>query len=271
MQSLADPATFRSTCATVFQRIIDTVPSTVALSEPILPIEVKPRIQQFYLQDKSTLHLEGNIRVRTTERRVPDDVKMEYSDSTGQHCDNCTITASKATFQGGTGSGFDDSFYFYEFNTNLAVGAISKFNIHFTADSDETHTNNGLGFPLDTAILHQYPNSCLEQKDDGNGNWNLTVVAAVRKDRTNLPTWFEVTVKRSTQGISLPKLDIQKVEMAQWKDAGDDEYVLYAGSFALPISSWSTSYDLYNGEGDDIASVVNVRTGDSGSCTDWTA
>ncbi|KAL0071301.1 hypothetical protein AAF712_001867 [Marasmius tenuissimus] len=271
MQSLADPDTFRSTCATVFERIIDTVPSAVTLSEPITPIEVKPRIQQFYLQDQSTLQLEGNIRVRTTERQAPDEAKMEYFDSNGNHCDTCTITAPIARFQGGMGIGFGEQFQFYEFNTNVAVGAISKFNVHFTANSDETHTNNGLGFPLETAILNQSPNSCLEQKDDGNGNWNLTAVAAVRNDRTNLPTWFEVTVKRFTEGIALPKLDIQKIEMARWKDAGSDsEYTLYSGSFPLPIDSWSTAYDLYNGEGDDVASVVNINSG-QGACNDWTA
>ena len=55
--------------------------------------------------------------------------------------------------------------------------------------------------------------------------------------------------------------------MTQWKDAGDDEYMLYAGSFALPISSWQTGYDLYNGQGDDVVSVVNIVTGGlKGTC-----
>ncbi|KAL0579191.1 hypothetical protein V5O48_002813 [Marasmius crinis-equi] len=273
MQSLANPATFQSTCASVFQRMVETVPATVNLSETIAPIDVKPTISRLYLKDQTAVHFEGYIRVRMTDRKTEAPVvQMPYVDSTGAHCDDCTIAAQPATFQGGMGFGFDDSFKFYDFSTDLQPGSISRFNIQFTADADETHTNNDLGYPVDKGIFHQFPNSCLIQKDDENGNWNLTTVAAVRNDRAGLPTWMEVGVKRFTDGIVSPKLDVQKVEMTKWKEAGSSGFTLYSANFALPIASWSTTYDLFNGEGDDQASVLNVRTTEAmGTCNDWVA
>ncbi|CAG9944758.1 unnamed protein product, partial [Clonostachys rosea f. rosea IK726] len=62
-----DNAEFEKTCAKVFERMIDTVPSTVELSQPIEPIDIKPYITDLYLNDNGKLVFSGRIRIRTTE------------------------------------------------------------------------------------------------------------------------------------------------------------------------------------------------------------
>uniref|UniRef100_A0A0W0FT06 Uncharacterized protein n=1 Tax=Moniliophthora roreri TaxID=221103 RepID=A0A0W0FT06_MONRR len=44
MSKLSDPDMFQQTCASIFQRMIDTVPSTVNLSSPVEPIDDNPEI-----------------------------------------------------------------------------------------------------------------------------------------------------------------------------------------------------------------------------------
>jgi hypothetical protein len=280
MLALADPATFRTTCSSIFERMIDTVPSSVTLTDVITPIDIKPAGLKVYLQNDTALHLEGAIRVRITERTEPQSVSLPYLDGDGKSCETCTISTRPATFQGGLASGYDDSFkvctrfstshfytlltrhsiQFYELSTDLPLNSsISSFTVEF---SGETHDNNGSGgFPINTKLLHQPKQSCLVQKTDSNGNWNLTAVAAVRDDRASLPTYFEIAVKKFTPGIVGSRLDVQKVEMSQWKQAGESGFTLFSGSFAIPPESWSTSYDLVNGEGDDKVEVALIKTG----------
>ncbi|KAK7041406.1 hypothetical protein VNI00_009272 [Paramarasmius palmivorus] len=269
MLALADPATFRTTCSSIFERMINTVPSSVTLTDIITPIDIKPAGLKVYLQNNTALHLEGAIRVRTTERTPPQSVSLPYLDQDGKSCETCTISTRPATFQGGSASGYDDSFKFYELSTDLPLNSsISSFTVEF---SGETHDNNGSGgFPINTRLLHQPKQSCLVQKTDSNGNWNLTAVAAVRDDRASLPTHFEIAVKKFTPGIVGSRLDVQKVEMSQWKKAGESGFTLFSGSFAIPPESWSTSYDVVNGEGDDKVEVALIKTGSLPSeCADW--
>ncbi|KAI3601356.1 wsc domain containing protein [Moniliophthora roreri] len=153
MQSLADPSTFRTSCASILERMINTVPASVTLTDVITPIDIKPSALQVYLANATAIHLEGAIRVRITERTPPDSVSMPYIDHNGNSCDTCTISTRPAIFQGGSGTGYDDSFKFYEFSTSLPIEtSISTFNVAFAG---ENHDNSGGGFPIRTEILHQ--------------------------------------------------------------------------------------------------------------------
>ena len=112
VNAMTDPAIFRSTCQTVLQKMIDTVPSSVTLSAPIQPYSVKPVNMQLTLNaGASTMQLSGLIRVRTTA--LGDDsvssVAVTFKDrSGGDNCGSagCTFTASLL----GASTGFDDTF-----------------------------------------------------------------------------------------------------------------------------------------------------------------
>ncbi len=112
VQALADPAEFGRICQTIFQKMIDTVPSSVTLSAPIQPYFVKPVKMQLTLNaGASTMQLSGLIRVRTTKLGgdFVSSVAIKFKDrSGGNNCGSagCTFTASLL----GASSGFDDTF-----------------------------------------------------------------------------------------------------------------------------------------------------------------
>jgi hypothetical protein len=62
----ADNAHFLNRCEELLGRMIDTVPSTVQLTEPISPIPVKPLDVQLILGEDGQLRLSGSLRVSTS-------------------------------------------------------------------------------------------------------------------------------------------------------------------------------------------------------------
>lgn len=110
IRTMADPATFRSTCRVMLQKMIDLVPGGVVLTTPIAPYDVKPNGMQLTLLDGgSQISFTGEIRVRTTTRAASqiDSVQLVYKDRTGGNgCGGCTF----GTTVKGTAAGFDDSF-----------------------------------------------------------------------------------------------------------------------------------------------------------------
>lgn len=110
MASLSIPTTFANTCATMLQKMIEVVPSGVALTDTIVPYEVKPyALQLTLLSGGAKLSFGGEIRVRTTNRPASQiaSVQLVYKDrSGGSTCGSCTIS----TVTAGTASGFDDTF-----------------------------------------------------------------------------------------------------------------------------------------------------------------
>lgn len=112
VKAMAGATEFNSICATVLQKMIDTVPAGVVLSDPIQPYSVKPVDMQLALNSgATTMQLTGFIRVRTTD--MGDDsvssLTLNYKDrSGGNNCGSGTCQYS-ATLLGAT-QGFDDQF-----------------------------------------------------------------------------------------------------------------------------------------------------------------
>ncbi|KAA8646619.1 uncharacterized protein ATNIH1004_008052 [Aspergillus tanneri] len=133
IRTLTDPTTFRSTCASLLQQMIEVVPSGVVLTDPIVPYEVKPVHLQLSLLDfGENVQFSGQIR--------------------------------------GAAAGFDDTFAFYGFSTSLPVSlSISTFlvQIHFSNGVVELHDNNGFLYPVQDTIMLQSAQSCLADATDG--------------------------------------------------------------------------------------------------------
>jgi len=109
--AMSDPAVFQSTCTSLMQRMIDTVPATVSLTDPIQPYEVKPmNLQKTVSVDGEDITFSGALRVRTTVRPASDIalVQLLYIDRSGAAAGN--ISAPSATYQGGSANGFDEQF-----------------------------------------------------------------------------------------------------------------------------------------------------------------
>ena len=64
--SLLSPDNFHTKCGYIFQRMMDTVPADVTLSEPVVPKKWKIMTYHYELEPDGTLSISGNIRVRNS-------------------------------------------------------------------------------------------------------------------------------------------------------------------------------------------------------------
>jgi hypothetical protein len=112
VKAMADPQSFQDICRTVLQKMIEVVPTGVALSRPIEPYMVKPVDLRLSLEQAArSLRLGGNIRVRTTNLPAEEIVQMEilYKNRNGEYdCGkgSCVINSTIH----GSGYGLDDTF-----------------------------------------------------------------------------------------------------------------------------------------------------------------
>ncbi|KAK1227836.1 hypothetical protein PQX77_009149 [Marasmius sp. AFHP31] len=246
MQNLRDPAAFRTTCASILQRMIDTVPSTVTLTEPIQPVDVKPMALKLSITSASTIRFEGFIRIRMTQRQdpPPQTITIPYKDRNGVQCGTCTITATMSRFQGGQGLGFDDHFQFYEFATDIPhTTGISSFTVQYS--TEPLHTNGGNGFPIRSEILAQPLQSCVANLK------KMKIVAAVQNDRVQMPVHAVVNVKNYTPGVFGAVIERRKVALVS-TGTGVGEYTFFSGETEVSDRSVFTQYDLVSGgEGED--------------------
>jgi hypothetical protein len=222
ISAMQDPNTFSSVCQSLFQKMIEVVPKTVTLTDPVTPYEVKPYdVQLTLLAGGSKIKFSGDVRIRTTQRGSIAQVQLVYKDRTGAAVSTPIDTAIK-----GTASGFDDSFAFFGFSTELpASTSISSFNVAITAGgSTQTFDNNGNGFKVDDTVIFQSPQSCL----DGSGK--LTVVAAVRSGGST-PN-LQVVVKNPRPSPNpVPSLSTATAAMASQSAVGS--YQLYSAEYTF--------------------------------------
>ncbi|KAK7434867.1 hypothetical protein VKT23_019970 [Stygiomarasmius scandens] len=268
INALASQQTFASMCASVFKRMMETVPYSVTLSNPIEPYPIKPTTPKLTLTPGGNVTFDGSIRVRITDGDTSNldsmVLTMPYTDRDGNSRDSCTIQTTPARIQGGFGGGFRESFKFFEFSASPpASSSISNFKVNIQQpDSDlEVHDNNGVGFPLDDRIIPLEDQSCINGDSDSS-NWNMTIVAAVRDELADKPLALEVTVKTPRQGVIVPVLVKQTVQMEQWTAAAKTAgYTLFKGTYDIPIDSLSTSFNVVSGEGEGEVRKDFTKTG----------
>lgn len=243
ISTMADPATFQSTCQAMLQKMIEVVPGSVTLTDPIVPYDVKPVALQLTLQaGGSEIQFAGEIRVRTTSRPASQisSVQLVYKDRTGgSDCGTCQISATTK----GTAAGFDDTFSFYAFSARIpSQSSISAFNVLITLASGgtELYNNGGQGFPIQDSVMLQAPQSCVV----GNA---LTVTAAVRSPATSADLVLSLKVPR---GYITPDLQSQTVTMTKQSTVGP--YSIVVGTYTLDSSQVkNTKFDLVSGQASD--------------------
>ncbi|KAF2135579.1 uncharacterized protein K452DRAFT_313887 [Aplosporella prunicola CBS 121167] len=241
--AMVDPETFQSVCASMLQRMIDVVPTGVALTDPITPYEVKPNdLRLALISGGDTISFTGEIRVRTTSRSVSS-VQLVYKDRDGGNdCGSCLISTELK----GNAAGFDDSFAFYGFSAEiLSSSSISAFDVELTLSSGETEAfnNGGDSFPVQDEVLLQHSQSCLSTDS------SLHVVAAVRNS-VSATVNLDLTLKVPASGSVIPVLQAETVTMEKVSTIGP--YDLYTASYALdPTFSKSTRFGITAGSSVD--------------------
>lgn len=82
---------------------------------------------------------------------------------------------------------------FYAFSQHICSNtSISKFHVslELVDGSTELFDNNGMGYPVQNEVILQTHQSCLSNIIDGNGERNMTIVAAVSHLRCKIPRFI---------------------------------------------------------------------------------
>ncbi|KAK7213785.1 hypothetical protein V2G26_020963 [Clonostachys chloroleuca] len=262
----ADNAEFEKTCAKVFERMIDTVPSTVELSQPIEPIDIKPYITDLYLNDNGKLVFSGRIRVRTTEGatagRVASDLDVQVHHAVRNKRWSCARI--NTTYAGDARGLYGETFAWYEFHMELnATKGISKFNIETTVRSTGErilYDNGGDGYPVTDELLYQRPDSCVARQAV-NGTRAMQATVAVRKDRASLPLRLELARYTKMTGLVVREWEVETVlfENTEETRGEDGGWVIFQAPIGLKTASWLTWFDIVQ-EGDDGSRIEFLKT-----------
>ncbi|KAH6886825.1 heme peroxidase [Thelonectria olida] len=252
MTQLNDPNTFQKTCAMVFERLIDTVPSSVKLSEPIELVDVKPYIDKLEPTGTSRLAFEGRIRVRTSKSTGRDASTLRvFLNTLDRKGKRTRLEATGVRIKGGQSFGFfEEVFTWYEFATQVdAVAGLKAFDVQLKSGSSKEVVidNQGTGgFPVQDGLVYVKSKSCLTSTAV-EGNFTLTVEAAVRKDLVtsyNAPV-VQMAHKISQPGAILPRLSIQPALMAVSKGSSNSgNYAHYVAKIPISAKESSTSFDI---------------------------
>ncbi|KAJ0118814.1 hypothetical protein J7T55_013069 [Diaporthe amygdali] len=251
VKAMADPQSFQDVCQKVLQKMIEVVPETVTLSEPIEPYVVKPVDLRLTLEQAARhLQLSGNIRVKTTTLPAMeiDKVEILYRNRNGeQDCGpgSCLIAATAH----GSGYGLDDSFAFFPVDATIPVDTgISSFTLTLVlTNGTRLHfDNNGNSYPMQDAVLLLRRQTCLLQYTG-----KINVTAAVRNDRNDLPTNLTISYKVPRPG--LPVAGLHEITMAMNKGDCVGPYTLYNTNWTIPGGiSYSSRTDVSNGQGESL-------------------
>ncbi|EFX04208.1 L-ascorbate oxidase [Grosmannia clavigera kw1407] len=266
MNRLTDATTFQDTCLTMLERMINTVPSTVKLTDPLTPYPIKPANLVLKLSDNgANLTFSGQIRVLVTNR---DSTKIESLSLHYLARDGVTpgvINATAALYQSGFAGAFGDSFQFYEFETVLdASSSVSSFNVSIALKDGtvEEHNNNGGGFPVQSSILLQSSRTCYIANSTGS---YFKLVAAVHDSRKALPATVVTYVQNPRIGTKIPSLDAVNTSLAFVNSTG--AYDFFSATVSLGVDQVYLAYcDLVSGEGDAAESDLFHNMGNIKAC-----
>lgn len=192
---------YLSTCKPLLERMVNTVPHGVKLSEPIAPIRVKPRVLDVQILPNATMGITGAVRiiddgVTSPNRTVA--IRLQPRDSSTCAQDSpcgVAVPAPKRT----PFLGFDETFpggphfTIYDFSAKVLTSqGVSSFTVEVTDNGrslTETNGDGGPAFPLIdlvTPLLKKANNtSCRGSLDMDPGNFlavnhTIRIVAQVR-------------------------------------------------------------------------------------------
>ncbi|KAK2065617.1 WSC domain-containing protein [Colletotrichum caudatum] len=268
MRAMADNAVFKSTCKTVFEKMVNTVPSGVTLTDAIKPYTVKPVDLQLSLTSPSTIQLLGAIRIRTTEIPLDTIASLTINYKTRDGSSTCGSSSCAFTLSVlGISRGLEDNFAWYPISQTFPVSTgISSFTVTINKKdgSSTLFNNNGNGYPLQDAIFLQTPQSCLQQSAG-----DVTFVVAVRNDRASLPVTVEITYKAKRTNSIVPSLNKMTVDMVKGSCQGS--YTFFTVNTNIPGGlSPEATMDFISGDGAS-AQVDSFKKANpiGGTCAAW--
>ncbi|KAM0261106.1 hypothetical protein ACHAQJ_002367 [Trichoderma viride] len=222
-QMASSPSYFYKTCQTLLERMINTVPKGVTLTDPIQPIAVKPSKLFATINSNGTMTMSGSIRLIGSVAANPNrTIRIHFRPRSGESCSNtnsCIISSNVPAFSSVHVLYGNPplTFWVYQFSTVIPIAqGVSGFDVEVVDNingvtNSTLYTNGGNGFPFDDTIVTQPKLSCSEVIY--NGLMNLTV--AIRDD-ANLDSLKAIVhlpepLSSTTPGVGSIPLDLAKV------------------------------------------------------------
>ncbi|KAJ7611543.1 heme peroxidase [Mycena polygramma] len=203
MQSFADsPKLFASTCATLFARMLDTVPKGVQLTDVIDPLPVKPA-QVTLILDEDTLKLSGSVRLWGVGDDPSRQVRLLWDDHSGK-TNNVTLVPDVVI------SGrFPAMWYVFNQTANgghaplLLRPAAGITTMRFSVNG-KVKDQGGVGFAVQDGVVFS-TSSCLTSQDPLKGRFDIAVRNGVNPTRVYLEQEVLDNVNRTVvEEIDIP-------------------------------------------------------------------
>ncbi|KAF7358180.1 Peroxidase [Mycena venus] len=251
MQRLASPDTFNEVCADLIGRMIDTVPSTVTLTDVIEPFDFKVWNTMLFPRGGSLAFL-ATLRIITAPG-LSRTVTMFWTSRTGTFCPagGCSAQAFEVTTSDSTLLGQlkgIPSFDLHSFNPSIDLAtSISSF--WFEVNNNDGSTpfivdNNGANYIIEQDVL------LFDPRRSNFSTGGTTMVVGVKDSSTNANVTALSTLTGSTT-LPLPSRDTVVFEVDATNPPADG-YTFYAATLSRKAISNSihatingTAYSLW--------------------------
>ncbi|TVY88213.1 WSC domain-containing protein [Lachnellula willkommii] len=232
MQSLSVEATFQSQCNSLFERMINTVPSAVTLSDPVVPMTWKGVDLGLDISSAGAVSIAGYIRNLYYSVAPP---SVVYYDTTTS--DNVTSAVQVTAAASAYGTSIFGYTIYYGFNSTIASPGTNSLNFE------------GISYPVNDEIF------ILPTQSTSSQSSFVLKAAALTSLTQGLGSMTGVLyVPERQQGSVSPKITNTTVEMTAYATAGN--YTLFV-SGSVPVSSGPGSRGV----------VAKVLLGDAASRT----
>ncbi|OTA94923.1 hypothetical protein M434DRAFT_29467 [Hypoxylon sp. CO27-5] len=233
---------FWDTCTTLLERMLNTVPKDVQLTDVIQPIQIKPNNLFITVNSNGTETVSGEVRIiedgTTFSNR---EVLIHLKSRTGEAVPSSPILAR--TQDGMQVYAFYNNmpnFTFYSFTTTVPTGiGVSSFDVQIKdGDTDTTSTNGGQGFPIQDVLIVQQASTCTRLEfPSTKSNNTLEITVAVRDDMEFDSVRLVVPKPVNMIGTLSLRFEPTAVDLGKVQTLDGTGYSLYKGSFSFLVDA----------------------------------
>ncbi|KAH8900679.1 heme peroxidase [Thozetella sp. PMI_491] len=209
LAAMTEDAIFRQKCYTIFERMINTVPSTVTLSDPVTPLTWKAVDVALDVDSAGTVSVSGMIRNLCTDVAPPESVAYITVTSAGNSSEQSTGAAT------GNGTSLFGSTTYWSFNSTISSPGTTSLDFQ---DVSYPINDNIFVLPVQSVVNRAARSVVLRAAA-------LTSLAsdAGMTGVLYVPTSVQGTITKQVQNVT--------VDMSAYGTAG--EYTLYEGNVTL--------------------------------------
>ncbi|KAK7018121.1 peroxidase [Favolaschia claudopus] len=227
------PGLFASTCADLFARMLDTVPSNVQLTEVLSPLPVKPSVQ--LILDGDIIQLSGQVRLWNMTEDPTRTVRMRWHDHHGG-IGNATLSFTGTSSS--TGGKYAAAWYAFNASdpeNSLSLDAHSGVKSLSFVVNDQLEDQDGLGFAIQDGFMFS-ATSCLVMHPF-TGRFDVAVRNGVNPTRV----YLEEISADDTQKVTVTEIDISPPTSPVFGHSG---YSLWSINLTNPTTVYSIGAEI---------------------------